>query len=334
ADQKRRQYRLEEALLLCDEGLYSASQAGNLQAEGICLLHRWAINYMGQKYPDAIDDSKRSMRSFADLGDTFGEISAWLALGMAYEAQGLQSKARGRTEKSISALQNALRAYNYDNALELINEAKRQPAFGRHHPRPEQYHELLDEIKQRFQQVMARYARGVSLSSAAGRGSLIILPVLSQPIAAGTPIPTLEKIDCYAEIVDERASFDGKEYVVRRLDTTGTRGFNLDSRDDCCFIMPVAGKSMNRTLIQDGDHVIIQRPKQVPLMPLSGDIVAATIIGKDLSATLKRFAERNGKFILEPESTDPAHKPCEFTPAKWDGEVTVAGVAIAVLKEA
>jgi SOS-response transcriptional repressor LexA len=53
----------------------------------------------------------------------------------------------------------------------------------------------------------------------------------------------------------------------------------------------------------------------------------------DREATLKRFAQRGRKNILNPESSNPDHQPYEFSPSEWAKKVEIVGIAVAVLKK-
>jgi len=89
---------------------------------------------------------------------------------------------------------------------------------------------------------------------------------------------------------------------------------------------------MNQAGIQDGDRVLLKCPRNVSIVPETGDIVAAVIRGTDRKATLKRFAREGGYVTLKPQSTNSAHEARAFTASRWDKEVEVAGIVVAVLK--
>ena len=108
ADERRKQRKLSEAQLLCDEGVNAARELDDVMAEAVCLLHQWAMHYVAQKFPEAIEDASRSKRLFEDLGEGYAEINASIALGMSYEAQGIFLKSRGLDKKSATSLQSAV----------------------------------------------------------------------------------------------------------------------------------------------------------------------------------------------------------------------------------
>lgn len=94
---------------------------------------------------------------------------------------------------------------------------------------------------------------------------------------------------------------------------------------------------MDKAGIASGDYVILRKPKDVPLRPTSGDIVATVFHDEDGKATLKRICFGSGidEVILKPESSNPTH--CFRTVAKRDfaggnPRVEVAAIAVAVLK--
>jgi repressor LexA len=91
------------------------------------------------------------------------------------------------------------------------------------------------------------------------------------------------------------------------------------------FLLRVKGNSMNRALlhgenIENGDLVIVeQRPVARP-----GEIIVALVDGQ---ATIKRFAEGPGYWILKPESSE-VHSPIFLT-----DEFQIQGVVKRVLKK-
>jgi len=332
ADEQRRQQKLSQALLLCNEGVNAARELDDGMAEAICLLHRWAIHYVSQKFTEAVEDASRSRRLFEDRGDSFAETNASIALGMSYEAQGIFLKSRGLDRKSANSLQSAVRSYDYDKAFELLSVARRRSSFGRESRKADQYQELLVELKEGYRRVLALYGQTASIPVTKPLGDLISIPVLSQPMAAGTPIPTLDDVEGFAQVIGDRVIIGNAEYRIEMLGTGHSVSLKPDAKERGYFIVPVAGDSMDRTNIDDGDYVILSRPKRGPVALSVGDIVAAVIRGEDRAATLKHFRERGGKLLLEPESSNPKHRTAEFSLADFDKQVEVAGIAVGVLK--
>lgn len=122
-----------------------------------------------------------------------------------------------------------------------------------------------------------------------------------------------------------------QEYRVQSL-ISGQRLVNLIN-DQHFYVMRVAGNSMNKAGIEDGDLVVLR----AQMAAENQDIVAAEIIGVDASrATLKRYSVRAKMVTLAAESSD-----LEFEGREWDfrpnSENTqdgffIRGVAVAVLK--
>ena len=187
-------------------------------------------------------------------------------------------------------------------------------------------------MKQRYQQALALYGQTASTLVTKPLGDLVSIPVLSQPIAAGKPIPTLDEIEEYAQVIGDRIVIGNAEYKIKVLGTGRSVDPKPNRKEQCCFIVPVTGDSMDGAGIYDGERVILHRPKLVSVAPTPGDIVAAVIKGDDRTATLKYYRERDGKFLLEPESSNPKNKAVPFSPVDFSKRVEVAGIAIAVLK--
>lgn len=103
------------------------------------------------------------------------------------------------------------------------------------------------------------------------------------------------------------------------------------------FAVKVSGDSMDKAGIASGDYVILRKPKDVPLRPTSGDIVAAVFHDEHGKATLKRICFGSGidEVILKPESSNPTHYPRTIAKRDFAGgnpRVEVAAIAMAVLK--
>lgn len=86
----------------------------------------------------------------------------------------------------------------------------------------------------------------------------------------------------------------------------------------------VAGDSMDRTGIFDGDRVLVDRA----LVAEDGDIVVAFIPGD--GSTIKRLRVENGVPVLQPESTNPRHRP--YRVERQDG-FSVLGVVTSVIRQ-
>lgn len=134
----------------------------------------------------------------------------------------------------------------------------------------------------------------------------------------------------YIEVT--RVRIGEAEYHVRTLATASRRVNLIDPHHH--YVLKVRGNSMNQAGIDDGDFVVLR--SQVTAR--NGDIVAAEILGVDVSrATLKRYTTRDKFIILQAESSDPEFegKTWEFSADvlnKKDEGFYIRGVAVAVLK--
>jgi repressor LexA len=86
------------------------------------------------------------------------------------------------------------------------------------------------------------------------------------------------------------------------------------------FMVTVRGDSMIDAGIMDGDFVVVRQQPQAE----QGDVVVAGI--PDGEATVKRFATRDGKVILNP--ANERLSPMEFAPE----DVTIYGKVVTVLR--
>lgn len=110
------------------------------------------------------------------------------------------------------------------------------------------------------------------------QNNLIKIPILGV-IKAGEPI--------FAE-----QNIIGYEYVDKK-----------DISDGDYFYLIVKGDSMNKSRIEDGDMVLVRSQNDVN----DGDIAIVLINGCE--ATLKRVYKTKDALILQPDSTNPKHKP-------------------------
>jgi len=92
------------------------------------------------------------------------------------------------------------------------------------------------------------------------------------------------------------------DYEVGRLDLARI----LVPHPSATFTVRIAGHSMTRAGIHDGDLALVDRS----LAPRHDDVVIAVLDG-DL--TCKRLIVRSGRTWLSPDSDDPVHRPIEVT---------------------
>lgn len=76
------------------------------------------------------------------------------------------------------------------------------------------------------------------------------------------------------------------------------------------FALRVSGDSMNAIGINDGYLIIVRRQDEVE----NGEVAVVLVGGED--ATVKRFYATNSTITLMPQSTNPAHQPQIYDPAK------------------
>lgn len=128
--------------------------------------------------------------------------------------------------------------------------------------------------------------------------SFVKIPVIGV-IRAGDPI--------YAE-----ENIIGYEYADKK-----------DLIGDEYFYLKVKGDSMNKSRIEDGDLVLVRAQNDVN----DGDIAVVVVNGCE--ATLKRVFRNNGTLILQPDSTNPIHKPQIYnTKNSLDSDIKILGKVI------
>ena len=128
--------------------------------------------------------------------------------------------------------------------------------------------------------------------------NFIKIPVIGV-IRAGDPI--------YAE-----ENIIGYEYADKK-----------DLIGDEYFYLKVKGDSMNKSRIEDGDLVLVRAQSDVD----DGDIAVVVVNGCE--ATLKRVFRNNGTLILQPDSTNPIHKPQIYNiKNSLDSDIKILGKVI------
>jgi len=86
------------------------------------------------------------------------------------------------------------------------------------------------------------------------------------------------------------------------------------------FLIKVAGDSMTKKDINDGDYLLIQRTN---IKPNNGDIVLATINGLATIKIFKKDDRENSPWILMPASYNGKHKPIILKP---EDNLVVCGI--------
>ena len=160
------------------------------------------------------------------------------------------------------------------------------------------------------------------------------IPVVGE-IPAGYPAgysaSLFSDIDSTLEFHD--IYLDGRKYEV--FSVTDKKVVELKGANDY-YMLRVIGDSMNESKpikILSGNYVLIKKQTIAD----NGDIVAAEIVAHDNRATLKRYYQKGGKYILQSESNITDFKltiDSEYEYEKWGSKVLLRGVVVAVLKPA
>ncbi|HIE38471.1 MAG TPA: hypothetical protein EYH30_10270 [Anaerolineales bacterium] len=266
---------------------------------------------------------ERAIKCFRFQSDRHNEAIAWLVRAlMHYRAKAM--------EEAWSA---------YKTGRDCLEELRRQALAIGEMQQANEYDTLARQVEERLEQVSQTIARQYTTietpetpetpkTPPVSGDSLRIFPVIG-PIPAGQPMITSDDVrEDVMAAVDQVVVGDARYYPKHIYYGQGSV-IQLNPAYDY-FLSRVKGNSMNLAGIDDGDYVILGRPKNSPLSPSSGDIVAASIEDIDRVATLKRFVRRGDTIILKPESSDPKNQPYEFHDG--DAEVCIVAIAIAVLK--
>jgi repressor LexA len=123
----------------------------------------------------------------------------------------------------------------------------------------------------------------------------VLIPVVGR-VAAGRPILAAENVEGHLAVSTKLAHRAAGHFLLR-----------------------VRGDSMNRAGIQDGDFVLVRQQDCAD----SGQVVVALI---DDDATIKRLRPGRDAIVLEPASSNKAHRPIVV-----DREFRIQGVVVATI---
>lgn len=146
--------------------------------------------------------------------------------------------------------------------------------------------------------------------------------------------PQKEAVSASALVVDPPKRTIG-EFTVKV--PAGSLGFDDGFADERCdlnemlvrdaastFLYTVAGDSMDRAGIFDGDKVLVDRSLEAQ----SGDVVVVVLAGE--GQTIKRLRLSQDSVVLVPESNNPTHLPRKILAGE---EWAVWGVVTAVIRQ-
>lgn len=144
------------------------------------------------------------------------------------------------------------------------------------------------------------------------------LRLLKQPGAGSQtkPIPLVGQVPAGPLMVAEE-NLEG--YVRLPIDL-------LKPESGKFFLLHVRGDSMNQARvkgekIENGDIVLVRQQPSAE----TGDIVVALIDGE---ATIKRFTQGQGYYVLKPESSNPKHQPIVLT-----DDFSIQGIVVGLIKK-
>lgn len=154
---------------------------------------------------------------------------------------------------------------------------------------------------------------------------------ISAEVQAGDFTPTIADPNPLGYLEVDKCQING---VVHRIVNLRGSGHVIKMSPSRTYrVLRVHGDSMNADGIDDGNYVLLALQKTAH----NNDIVAAIINDFDTEATLKRYFERQGEFILEFRSNNPIHKDDagknkRFIFTSPDEGFQIAGLALAVFK--
>jgi len=165
---------------------------------------------------------------------------------------------------------------------------------------PRSVGQYLDALQAAGYIERARGARNIRVLSRppgvlADRADTVLVPIIGH-IAAGRPILAAENVEDHLAVSTKLARHGSRHFLLR-----------------------VRGDSMNRAGIEDGDLVLVRQQEDAQ----PGEVVVALI---DDEATVKRLRPARGAILLEPASTNVAHKPIVV-----DRDFRIQGVVVATI---
>jgi len=262
---------------------------------------------------------ERSQQSFRfEYRDQWNEVIIWLSLGRLYRSQ-------SRLDDALLAFERSCTFSNFDRlSIERMQEIVKVVSTE------------IEKTRRIFgdQKPFAPGELGEPPPPTQHKGIPFGIPIIGE-IAAGKEKPVSDDIIGYIQQTDESEfEFEGQALEVKSL-----RGSQFVFLPEYGYVVAVqiSGDSMDQAGIFPDDYVILQKPRDVPLKPSSGDIVAVVFRDEDVKATLKRFYfdKSSGSVTLKPESSNPEYKTRVLRPEAFAGDnpsVEVVGIAIAVLK--
>jgi tetratricopeptide (TPR) repeat protein len=311
-----------EAMNRCQQALAMCNNRVDIYGSALAYAYRAHIHGLLRHQREGDMAAEQAIKCFHLSGDKHNEAITYLIRALAYYRVGAMEKARSAYETS--------RDY-----LETLN--RRALAAGKAHQARE-YSALVTQIGKRLEEIAQGIAeqyiptpeQPVTTPTDQISGDVLhFLPVIGA-IPAGQARVSDDDVQQVVAAVDQ-VNIDGTRYYLRRLRGEGSL-FRLDQQEYKYYLSQVIGDSMNQAGIDNGDYVILRQPRNLPTSPRPDDIVAASIMGVDREATLKRYLRQGHTIILSPDSSNPDHQPYEFR--EDDPEVAIAAVAVAVLKPA
>jgi hypothetical protein len=327
---------LRDAAILADQAYTLASRNADLELIGFARMHLWAVRYVEEHFDKAAHECELAVEAFWGINHSINQLVAHYALGHTREAEAGYQEQRRAFAEAQEAYSASIQAYEL--GLELRRNIERELFYSPNTwpNRLQVCWELAEACRQRLEQVKDALARcpndpGSEVVFMRNSDSIPPIPIVDmKAITAGTPVPTIDAIEGYAQVAGNTATIWGEEYRPRSLRGTVT-GPRLDWSTHCYFIARVQGHSMNRAGIQDGDYVLLQRPQLVELKPDDGDIVVATMCDRtDERSTIKRFKKQGGKISLEPDSDKIQYKSTSWDGSSWHKNCRICAIVVAV----
>jgi repressor LexA len=219
-------------------------------------------------------------------------VGAWI-IWIYYCSMGKQLRGRP-TGKQLEFLERLVRFQGREGVPPTVREMQALGGFRS----PRSVAQFLDALERAGYVQRATGARNIRVlrrppGALADRAETVPVPLIGH-VAAGQPFLAAENVEAYIQV-----------------STT------LARHAAACFLLRVHGDSMNRAGIDDGDLVLVRRQETAH----SGEVVVALI---DDDATVKRLRLARGAMLLEPASTNPAHKPIVL-----DRDFRIQGVVVA-----
>ncbi len=313
--------KINEAMEHCLQALTLSNNLASVRDFALAQAYRAYIHGLLKQQSEGDKAAEQAMERFRLSGNKHNEAMTHLIHALIHYKVGDMRMARAAYSTSCEHL---VKLYHKALAVGNMKQANK-------------YDEMVQQVKKRLERIAQVVAERHTVTNwifqapwISSGDSLHFLPVIG-PIPAGQATISTDDITQYVIVAGNQVIIDDARYCFKRFHSSEGSIVRLNLQQYNYYLSCVIGDSMDQSGIDDGDYVLLSQQRDLPPTARSHDIVAASITDVDKEAILKRYIKRDNTIILQPESSNPEHKPHKFR--EGDGEVvTIVGTAIAVLK--